>query len=108
MTAPKERHAGTQGYAEAMLLYYNKRLKYPLRWNHLRQGGTEEAADGVQGVAGEGQFSMEDGVSLHAGAGEEAEDTDSSDEDDDTGVPDSPDALQPDMLFDNFGAKMLI
>lgn len=31
----KDRHAGTQGYAEAMLLQYNKRLKYPLRWTSL-------------------------------------------------------------------------
>ena len=31
----KDRHAGTQGYAEALLLYYNKRLKYPLRWSSL-------------------------------------------------------------------------
>ena len=103
----KERHAGTQGYAEAMLLYYNKRLKYPLRWNNLRQGGTEEA-DGVQGLSGEGQFSMEDGVSLHAGAGEGAETADDSDEDDDAEIPDSPDALQPDILLDNIGVKILI
>lgn len=31
----KDRHAGTQGYAEALLIQYNKRLKYPLRWDAL-------------------------------------------------------------------------
>lgn len=31
----KERRAGAIGYAEAMLLAYNKKLKYPLRWSNL-------------------------------------------------------------------------
>ena len=31
----KERHAGSFGYAEAIFLEYNKRLKNPLQWNHL-------------------------------------------------------------------------
>jgi hypothetical protein len=31
----KERKAGSIGFAEAMLLFYNKRLKNPLVWNVL-------------------------------------------------------------------------
>lgn len=31
----KERRAGSLGYAEAMLIYYNKRLKAPLQWGIL-------------------------------------------------------------------------
>lgn len=31
----KERRAGALGYAEAMLIAYNKKMKYPLRWSNL-------------------------------------------------------------------------
>lgn len=31
----KERRAGSLGYAEAMLLYYNKRMRSSLQWNTL-------------------------------------------------------------------------
>ncbi len=31
----KERRAGSLGYAEAMLIFYNKRMKTPLQWNIL-------------------------------------------------------------------------
>ncbi|MBR4343436.1 MAG: hypothetical protein IKP88_12180 [Lachnospiraceae bacterium] len=31
----KERRAGSLGYAEAMLIYYNKKLKHSLQWNLL-------------------------------------------------------------------------
>ena len=31
----RERRAGSLGYAEAMLLIYNKKLKNPLQWNIL-------------------------------------------------------------------------
>ncbi|SCW34402.1 hypothetical protein SAMN02910456_00615 [Ruminococcaceae bacterium YRB3002] len=31
----KDRRAGSLGYAEAMLLYYNKKMKSPLHWNDL-------------------------------------------------------------------------
>ena len=31
----KERKAGSLGFAEAMLIFYNKRLKNPLSWNEL-------------------------------------------------------------------------
>ena len=31
----KERRAGSLGYAEAMLVFYNKKMKSPLHWNNL-------------------------------------------------------------------------
>ena len=31
----KERRAGSLGYAEAMLVFYNKKMKAPLHWNNL-------------------------------------------------------------------------
>lgn len=31
----KERHGGTLGYAEAIILYYNKKTKFGLEWNKL-------------------------------------------------------------------------
>lgn len=31
----KERRSGAIGYAEAMLIAYNKKMKYPLRWSNL-------------------------------------------------------------------------
>lgn len=31
----KERNAGSQGYAEAMLIAYNKKMKNPLKWAKL-------------------------------------------------------------------------
>lgn len=37
----KDRHSGTKGYAEAMLLHYNKRLKYPLRWSTIQDEPTQ-------------------------------------------------------------------
>ena len=49
----KDRHTGTQGYAEALLLQYNKRLKYPLRWNSLH-GNPEQSTDNQE------QFALED------------------------------------------------
>ncbi len=33
----KERRAGSLGYAEAMLIIYNKKMKAPLKWNQLYQ-----------------------------------------------------------------------
>jgi len=31
----KERRPGSIGYSEAMLVAYNRKCKYPLRWNRL-------------------------------------------------------------------------
>lgn len=94
----KDRHNGTQGYAEAMLLQYNKRLKYPLRWNSLNHGSTG-AADPESG--GENmQISM--GGSF---AGPLVTDTGGDDDDeddfDDEEVPSHADALPNQTLMDN-------
>lgn len=35
MRTAKERGGGSMGFAEAMLLAYNKKMKYPLRWSNL-------------------------------------------------------------------------
>ncbi len=34
----KERHAGSLGYAEALLIYYNKKMKSALHWGNLYSG----------------------------------------------------------------------
>ena len=39
----KERRAGSLGYAEAMLIIYNKRMKNPLPWNDLYKTKAEKA-----------------------------------------------------------------
>ena len=39
----KERRAGSLGYAEAMLIIYNKRMKSPLPWNDLYKTKAEKA-----------------------------------------------------------------
>lgn len=45
----KERRAGAIGYAEAMLLAYNKKLKYPLRWSNLYSNPkVKKAVDAIE------------------------------------------------------------
>lgn len=41
----KERRAGSLGYAEAMLIYYNKKLKNPLQWNLLYSNKLEKTSN---------------------------------------------------------------
>lgn len=36
----KERRPGSMGYAEAMLLAYNRKCKYPLKWTRLYEKNT--------------------------------------------------------------------
>lgn len=46
--AARERRAGSMGYAEAMLLAYNKKMKYPLHWSALynnNQPSNEELSE---------------------------------------------------------------
>lgn len=105
----KERHAGTQGYTEAMLLQYNKRLKYPLRWSAIQPGksGSEdgEATDGIPQEAD--QLSIEQGLVVDPETGEVISppgfDADEDDEDDDGDdeIPDEEGALPNQMLMDN-------
>jgi hypothetical protein len=92
----KDRHAGTQGYAEAMLLQYNKRLKYPLRWNSLTSmpnTPTETAPPADENL----QYSM-DGCFLV-----DQEIVDEDDIEDDEGIPDQDNALPSQVLMDNLG-----
>lgn len=42
----KERKAGSLGYAEAMLIAYNKKMKSPLRWSKLYAGKKAALGDG--------------------------------------------------------------
>lgn len=43
----KERRPGSMGYAEAMLLAYNRKCKYPLKWTRLYEKniGNHEGLD---------------------------------------------------------------
>ncbi|MDD3227832.1 MAG: hypothetical protein PHE09_01320 [Oscillospiraceae bacterium] len=43
----KERRPGSLGYAEAMLVAYNRKCKFPLRWNNLyeKNNGTTDGLD---------------------------------------------------------------
>jgi hypothetical protein len=101
----KDRHAGTQGYAEAMLLQYNKRLKYPLRWNALQSGkGNSPDAALEEAAPQDSQLSIEQGFTVDQETGEvlsgpeyEIED----DEDDEDEIPDEEDALPNQILMDN-------
>jgi len=100
----KDRHAGTQGYAEAMLLQYNKRLKYPLRWKSLHS--SIDAQAGVSEVDESMQISMGGGFlgSPMVGVSEEGEDVD-DDEFDDEAAPNYDGALPNQTLMDNLTLK---
>jgi len=100
----KDRHSGTQGYAEAMLLQYNKRLKYPLRWKSLHS--SIDAQAGVSDEDESAQISM--GSSFLAGSAsggsEDGYDGD-YDEFDDEAAPDYEGALPNQTLMDNLALK---
>lgn len=100
----KDRHAGTQGYAEAMLLQYNKRLKYPLRWNTLTSTPTVpvEVAPPAEDIM---QYSMGNGFLVDQETGEiiDVDDIDFDEPDDEEGIPDHDNALPNQMLMDNLG-----
>lgn len=45
----KERRAGSLGYAEAMLLAYNRKMRYPLRWGKLyNKKGVDDTGPDVE------------------------------------------------------------
>lgn len=99
----KDRHAGTQGYAEAMLLQYNKRLKYPLRWNSLHNNPTPQPETApTQEIM---QMAMGGGFLVDQETGEilDEDDVDFDDLDDEDGIPDHDDALPSPTLMDNLG-----
>ena len=41
----RERNNGSLGYAEALLTYYNKKTRYPLRWSKLYKNASDVDAD---------------------------------------------------------------
>ncbi len=53
----KERGAGSLGYAEAMMVIYNRKCKYPLQWTKLykKNQGTSEGLDADMGLVGDDQ-----------------------------------------------------
>lgn len=100
----KERHAGTQGYAEALLLQYNKRLKYPLRWESL-SGNIEKKTAPEEP---EHEIVEEDGYVIDKTTGEIIQEPDEDDDDfygEDEGIPDSEDALPGSDLMDNLALR---
>ena len=53
----KERRPGSLGYAEAMLVVYNRKCKYPLQWTKLyeKNQGTSEGLDADMDLVGDDQ-----------------------------------------------------
>lgn len=100
----KDRHAGTQGYAEAMLLQYNKRLKYPLRWNSLLNEPEQPAVIQTHSPIEEEQISMETTFSDTAPVYEDID----LEEYDEEEVPDLANALPQQLLLDNLGLRYTI
>ena len=47
----KERRGGTRGYAEAMLVYYNRRLRNQLPWDWLYKNKNQRFKDELEGAA---------------------------------------------------------
>ena len=47
----KERRGGTRGYAEAMLVYYNKRLRNQLPWDWLYKNKSQRLKEELEGAA---------------------------------------------------------
>ncbi len=98
----KDRHAGTQGYAEALLLYYNKRLKYPLRWAPLTSSSAQnnERDDNDEGLFAESDYPLVGSAEETASENEPDDDDDDIFEDDEE-IPNRVGALPEDSLMDN-------
>ena len=58
----KERRPGSLGYAEAMLVAYNRKCKYPLRWNKLYEKnlGTTDGLDVDVDLSGDETDELDD------------------------------------------------
>lgn len=101
----KDRHAGTQGYAEAVLLQYNKRLKYPLRWDSL-SGTLEKEADPPAEESP--AYVEEDGYIVDPATGEIIQEPEDDEDDfygDEEGAPDNVGALPSPDLLDNLALR---
>lgn len=102
----KDRHAGTQGYAEAMLLQYNKRLKYPLRWKSLLNEPEQSSVAQMLPTEETDQFSIENGYPGVISSDEILPDEDNEAEDyEDEEIPDLAHALPQQTLLDNLGLR---
>lgn len=98
----KDRHAGTQGYAEALLLHYNKRLKYPLRWKSLNSNDSDFDDSNTES----NEPNADERISSNQASGtnafsEEENDGDDDEFDDDEGIPDLFGALPKQQLMDD-------
>lgn len=105
----KDRHAGTQGYAEAMLLQYNKRLKFPLRWDTMSENPPKTAATETSGEA-DAEYEEEDGFIVNKTTGEIIQEPDDEEDDfygDEEGAPNNADALPTPSLMDNLALRQL-
>ena len=91
----KDRHAGTQGYAEAMLLQYNKRLT----------DAPSSFAETVLPADENLQYSMDGNFLVTQNPDEivDEDDIDFDDMDDEDGIPDYDNALPSQMLMDKVG-----
>lgn len=101
----KDRHAGTQGYAEAVLLQYNKRLKYPLRWDSL-SGSLAKTAEPP--ASEKPEYVEEDGYIVDPETGDIIQEPEDEDDDfygDEEGVPDNSGALPSADLLDNLALR---
>lgn len=101
----KDRHAGTQGYAEAVLLQYNKRLKYPLRWDSL-SGSLAKTAEPP--ASKKPEYVEEDGYIVDPETGDIIQESEDEDDDfygDEEGVPDNSGALPSADLLDNLALR---
>lgn len=102
----KDRHAGTQGYAEAMLLQYNKRLKYPLRWTSLINESGQVSTEKPDSAREDLQIGMEDDFQGQLSTGEFLTDEDADSEDyEDEEIPYLTHALPQQILLDNLGLQ---
>ena len=100
----KDRHAGTQGYAEAVLLQYNKRLKYPLRWDSL-SGSLAKTAE--PSISDKHEYVEEDGYIVDPETGAIIQEPDEDDDfySDEEEVPDNSGALPSAGLMDNLALR---
>ena len=106
----KDRHAGTQGYAEALLLYYNKRLKYPLRWKSLSTSAVTETEDEeAESTKTDASESLTEESTEEGYSGTFDDEIDEDDEEDfldeELGIPDRAGALPGQTLMDNLALK---
>ena len=100
----KDRHAGTQGYAEAVLLQYNKCLKYPLRWDSL-SGSLAKTAE--PSISDKHEYVEEDGYIVDPETGAIIQEPDEDDDfySDEGEVPDNSGALPSAGLMDNLALR---